>query len=102
VGGSSSPRECDANILFSDVKVTFVSAASDTTLAVSPDGQAYSWGFSSTYQTGLGTDDDVEEPTLIDNSAVKGKKITWAGVGGQFAMMTAIHEAAESNGVNGH
>jgi regulator of chromosome condensation len=81
-------------ILYSGVKATFVSAASDTSFAVTADGKAYSWGFSSMYQTGLGTDDDVEVPTLIDNTAVKGKKIVWAGVGGQFALMTALHEDA--------
>ncbi|KAK4997486.1 hypothetical protein LTR28_013966, partial [Elasticomyces elasticus] len=67
-------------------------------------GQAWSWGFSANYQTGLGTDEDVPIATLIDNTAVRGKKLNWAGAGGQFGILTAVAgaqtdgEVAKTNG----
>ena len=64
-----------------------MTAGSDTSIAISTKGQAYSWGFSASYQTGLGTDDDVEVATLIESSAVRGKVLTWAGAGGQFGVL---------------
>jgi regulator of chromosome condensation len=64
-----------------------VSAGTDNSFAVTTDGKAYSWGFSANYQTGQGTDDDVEAPTLIDNTAVRGKQLVWAGAGGQFSIV---------------
>lgn len=69
---------------------TFAAAGTDTTIAITPDGQAYSWGFSENYQTGLGTSDDVETPTLIDNSAVRDEKLVWAGAGGQYSMLASL------------
>lgn len=77
-----------------------VAAASDNSFAVARDGKAYSWGFSSNYQTGQGTIDDIETPTHIDNTAVRGKKIIAAGGGGQFSIL--IGKADATNGVNGH
>ncbi|KAI0836887.1 RCC1/BLIP-II [Hypoxylon sp. FL0890] len=68
----------------------FVAASSDTSIAVGRDGRAYSWGFSENYQTGQGTKDDVEIPAPIDNSAVRGEKIVWAGVGGQYGMLASV------------
>lgn len=68
------------------------SAASDTSFAITSEGKAYSFGFSANFQTGQGTDDDVTEATLIDNTAVKGKKLTFCGVGGQFAVLAAPAE----------
>ncbi|KAJ5580121.1 Ran exchange factor Prp20/Pim1 [Penicillium hispanicum] len=65
-----------------------IAAASDHSLAVDADGRAWSWGFSATYQTGQGTQDDIEVATIIDNTAVRGKKLNWAGAGGQFSVFT--------------
>ncbi|KAH6690477.1 GDP/GTP exchange factor [Plectosphaerella plurivora] len=67
--------------------VSHVSAGTDNSFAVTTDGKAYSWGFSANYQTGQGTDDDIEAPTLIDNTAVRGKKLVWAGAGGQYSVL---------------
>jgi regulator of chromosome condensation len=58
---------------------------------VDVDGKAYSWGFSANYQTGQGTDDDVDETTLIDNTAIRGKKLIAAGAGGQFGILVGLH-----------
>ena len=70
------------------INAKVVSAASDHSLAIDADGRAWSWGFSATYQTGQGTQDDVEVATIIDNTAVRGKKLNWAGAGGQFSVFT--------------
>ncbi|KAJ5659103.1 Ran exchange factor Prp20/Pim1 [Penicillium longicatenatum] len=70
------------------IKAKVVAAASDHSLAIDADGRAWSWGFSATYQTGQGTQDDIEVATIIDNTAVRGKKLNWAGAGGQFSVFT--------------
>lgn len=57
------------------------------TIVIDKDGKAYSWGFSANYQTGQGTDDDIDIPTLIANTAVKDVKLTWAGAGGQYSAL---------------
>ena len=71
-----------------------VTAASgpEHSIAIDKDGKVYSWGFSANYQTGQGTDDDVQLPTRIENTAVKDTKITWAGAGGQYSMLASIRE----------
>jgi regulator of chromosome condensation len=75
----------------------FVECGTDNCFAITAEGKAYAWGFSANYQTGLGTDDDVEEPTLIDNTAVKEKKLIWAGAGGQYsALASPQDEPAEA------
>lgn len=79
-----------------------VAAGSDHCVAIDKNGKAYSWGFSTTFQTGLGTDDDVELATLIDNTAVRDKKLVWAGAGGQFSVIAGQADAPMVNGVNGH
>ena len=62
-------------------------AGIDHSLAVSRDGKAYGWGFSSTYQTGQGIDDDIQCASLIDNTAIRGKRMTWVGAGGYFSIL---------------
>ena len=77
-----------------------VTASTDTCIAITTDGRAYSWGFAANYQTGLGTTDDAEEATLIDNTAVRAKKLNWAGAGGQFSVLTApAEDSPMTNGV---
>lgn len=62
------------------------------TIVLTKDGKAYSWGFSANYQTGQGTDDDIETPTLIDNTAVRETKLIWAGAGGQYSILASKKE----------
>ncbi|KAK3332230.1 putative regulator of chromosome condensation protein [Cercophora scortea] len=69
--------------------VVSVAAGTDHSLAVTGDGQVYSWGFSANYQTGQGTTVDIATPTLIDNSAIRDRKIIWAGAGGQYSILGA-------------
>ncbi|KAI4108417.1 MAG: hypothetical protein L6R37_001021 [Teloschistes peruensis] len=71
---------------------TFVAAGSDHTLAITDNGKGYSWGFSANYQTGQGTDDDVTVATMFNNTAVREKKLNWAGAGGQYSILTSVAE----------
>ncbi|KAL4888528.1 regulator of chromosome condensation 1/beta-lactamase-inhibitor protein II [Aspergillus ambiguus] len=70
------------------VKAIHVAAGSDHSLAIDAEGRPWSWGFSATYQTGQGTSDDIEVATIVENTAVRGKKLNWAGAGGQFSVFT--------------
>lgn len=81
-----------------DIKASFVATGTDTSFAITEDGEVHSWGFSANYQTGQGTTDDVETPERIENTAVKDRKITWAGAGGQYSMVGAVHEESQVNG----
>ncbi|KAH6616717.1 regulator of chromosome condensation 1/beta-lactamase-inhibitor protein II [Boeremia exigua] len=64
----------------------------DHSIVVDKAGKAYSWGFSANYQTGQGTDDDVEEATVIANTAVRDVKLEWAGCGGQYSVLASRRE----------
>ncbi|QYS96266.1 hypothetical protein H0G86_003523 [Trichoderma simmonsii] len=83
--------------------IVSVAAGTDNSFAISKDGKAYSWGFSSNYQTGQGTIDDIHVPTFIDNTATRDKKIIAAGAGGQFSVLIGLAEdVPTTNGeVNG-
>ncbi|KAL8715025.1 MAG: hypothetical protein Q9220_000982 [cf. Caloplaca sp. 1 TL-2023] len=81
-------------------KCTFVAAGTDHSLAITEDGKGYSWGFSANYQTGQGTDDDVTVATMFNNTAVREKKLDWAGAGGQYSALTSKAEI-ESVTTNG-
>jgi len=70
-------------------KATYAAAGSDQTIVINGKGLAYSWGLSATYQTGQGTTADIEYPTHIDNTAVRGKILSWAGCGGQYSMLAS-------------
>ncbi|MCJ1281350.1 hypothetical protein MMC26_000669 [Xylographa opegraphella] len=48
--------------------------------------------------TGLGTIDDVPVTTRIANSAVSGRRLVWAGAGGQFGMLAAEAGEVEAEG----
>ncbi|OBS23247.1 hypothetical protein FPOA_03800 [Fusarium poae] len=95
----------NARILFKptvqpDVKdIVSVAAGTDNNFAISSDGKVFSWGFSSNYQTGQGTIDDIHTPTLIDNTAIREKKIIGAGAGGQYSVL--IGEAEDVPQTNG-
>lgn len=71
-------------------KIAHVAAGTDHSFAITEDGKVYSWGFSANYQTGQGTTDDIETPTLIDNSAIRDRKIVFAGAGGQYSVLGAL------------
>jgi regulator of chromosome condensation len=70
--------------------VVHVAAGTDHSFAITRDGKVYTWGFSANYQTGQGTTDDIEKPTIIDNSAIRDRKIIFAGAGGQYSIIGAL------------
>ena len=80
-------------------KAAYAAAGTDHTIVLNDQGLAYSWGLSATYQTGLATTDDVKFPTHIDNTAVRGKKLSWAGCGGQYSVLAAPAASDLPNGV---
>ncbi|KAH7400952.1 regulator of chromosome condensation 1/beta-lactamase-inhibitor protein II [Phaeosphaeria sp. MPI-PUGE-AT-0046c] len=65
------------------------SCGPDHTIIIDKEGKAYSWGFSANYQTAQGTDDDIDTPTMIDNTAVREEKLIWAGCGGQYGVLAS-------------
>ncbi|KAI1412750.1 RCC1/BLIP-II [Hypoxylon sp. FL1857] len=89
---NGKPRILVTPTIIPDIPTSFVAVNTDTTIAITPEGKAFSWGFSANYQTGLGTDEDVETPTLIDNTAVRGEKLVWAGAGGQYSVLASVAE----------
>lgn len=80
-----------------------VAAGTDHNIVITKQGKAYAWGFSTNYQTGLGVSDDVKTATLIDNTAVREKKLVSAGAGGQFSVIAgnADYVAPTANGTAG-
>ncbi|KAH8660689.1 regulator of chromosome condensation 1/beta-lactamase-inhibitor protein II [Tricladium varicosporioides] len=69
-----------------------VAAAIDDSFAITPEGKAYSWGFSESYRTGQGTVETVMEAKLLNQSEVKDKKLTYVGCGGQFSVLAGPAE----------
>lgn len=67
-----------------------VAAGSDHCIAVTADGRAYSWGLNATFQCGQGNvEDDILVAKLIESKDIKGKKICWAGGGGQYSALAS-------------
>lgn len=75
-------------------RATYASAGTDHTILLNDLGHAYAWGLSATYQTGLATTDDVQHPTRIDNTAVRGKMLKFSACGGQFSILASPAEGA--------
>ena len=75
-----------------DGRAVQVAAGTDSCFAVTAAGKAFSWGFSENFQTGQGTGEDVEEALLVDNSAVRGEHLVWAGAGGQYGVLASAAE----------
>lgn len=70
----------------------FAAAGSDHNIVITSSGKAYSWGFNATYQCGQRTTDDIPIAKLIDNSAIRDKKLCWAGAGGQYSFLASPYE----------
>ncbi|KAK8062156.1 hypothetical protein PG997_014253 [Apiospora hydei] len=95
---NGKPRILKEPTVLPDLEATFVAAGTDNNFSITSDGKVYSWGFSTNYQTGQGQIDDVEEPTPIDNTALRGRKVVWAGAGGQYSVVVAPHDDKAVNG----
>ena len=78
--------------------VTHVAAGPDHSIVINNTGKAFAWGFSVNYQTGLGTDDDVATPRMVNHGATKNVEFSWAGAGGQFSLFASeTHDAVAAN-----
>ncbi|KAL4903323.1 hypothetical protein BDW74DRAFT_179742 [Aspergillus multicolor] len=65
----------------------------DQSFVITSKGEAYSWGFNATRQTGQPSEDDIAEPTILSNKHVDGKKLVLADAGGQFSIVAGEHGA---------
>lgn len=84
-----------------DKPVESLGIGTDHSLAITKDGQAYSWGFNAQKQAGQPGDvDEVVLPTLLTNKHVDGKKLVFAAAGGQFSIVAGLH-TAKAKGVKG-
>jgi regulator of chromosome condensation len=84
-----SPRILLQPTSIPNLDASYVAAGTDHNIVITTAGKAYSWGFNANYQCAQGTTDDIEVATLIDNTAVRHKKLVWAGAGGQFSIFAA-------------
>ena len=78
-----------------------VGAGTDHNIAINANDEPFSWGFSLAYQTGQGTTDEIKMPTRIENTAIRGKKITWSGAGGQYSIIAGPADIEMSGAVDG-
>lgn len=69
-------------------KVVHVACGTDHTVFVASNGSAFSTGFGSEGQLGLGTEDDAEVAQKIAGKQAKDYVLKWAGAGGQFSILT--------------
>lgn len=67
-----------------------VAAGTDHSIALDRKGNAYSWGFNESGQTGVRATDQVDEATLLRSKAVQGARVVQADCGGQFSVIGAI------------
>lgn len=66
-----------------------------SSLAVSRAGHAYSWGFSSTCQLGLGSDVDLQKvPARVRSKTMNDWKVEDVSAGGQHCLISAVPLAA--------
>lgn len=91
------PRILSKPTVLPGIAAISVAAGIDNSLAITTEGTVYSWGFSSNYRTGLGTQDTIEGPTKLENTALLGKKLSFVACGGQFSVL-----AGPAHLTNGH
>ncbi|KAK2810439.1 hypothetical protein FQN50_002928 [Emmonsiellopsis sp. PD_5] len=72
------------------IDAAHIASGSEHSIAIGKDGRAWSWGFSANYQTGQGTDDDIEVASIVENTAVRGKHLNGADAGGQYSIFTEV------------
>ena len=67
-------------------------------IAIDEEGRAWSWGFGESYQVGQGPPgEDIEVPTMIENTATKDVRMVIGGAGGQFSVLAGMEQEAKSN-----
>jgi len=70
--------------------ISHVACGTDHTIFITREGSAYTTGFGSQGQLGLNSDDDVEVAQRVVGKDANGRKLTWAGAGGQFSIVTGV------------
>ena len=68
-------------------KIKHAACGATHSIIINEDGEAYSWGVGSSYQTGQGIAKAVELPMRIENTAVKNRKLAWVGCGKGFSVL---------------
>ncbi|KAK1675279.1 regulator of chromosome condensation 1/beta-lactamase-inhibitor protein II [Colletotrichum godetiae] len=76
------PRVLNVPTVVPVPSVDYVAAGIDNCFAVSQGGDVVAWGFSASYNTGLGTTDTVREPTEMRRSGA----LMFVDAGGQFGI----------------
>jgi regulator of chromosome condensation len=94
-----NPRILKSATRLSTFEAVYAAFGTEHAIAITKDGQAYSWGFNSFSQTGHPTDDDVEVATMINSKSVRERQLIWAGAGGQYGMLAAEKTLPLTNGV---
>lgn len=85
------PQICTRPVLVSHIgHVTHVACGTDHTLFVNADGQAYATGYGFDGQLGLKYTDDVSVAQRLTGKDIKERKISWAGAGGRFSIITEV------------
>ncbi|KAJ1831767.1 hypothetical protein LPJ63_004044 [Coemansia sp. RSA 2711] len=62
---------------------------SNHNIALTADGNAYTWGYGDMLQLGNGEEEDVEQPTLLQGQKIAGKTILKVAAGGQHSAILA-------------
>eukprot|EP00058_Branchiostoma_floridae_P007212 XP_002592700.1 hypothetical protein BRAFLDRAFT_118398 [Branchiostoma floridae] len=68
---------------------TQIEAGQHHTVALSEDGEAYSWGMGTNLQLGLSDDDDVWVPTKMSGKQLETRDVVLVSGGGQHTVMLA-------------
>ncbi|CAM1505051.1 Fc.00g106880.m01.CDS01 [Cosmosporella sp. VM-42] len=72
-------------------KAAFVSCGTDHTILINKEGHAFATGIGSGGQLGLGNEEDLSVMSRIGGT-IKNRKLTWAGAGGLYSVVTAVYE----------
>ncbi|KAF8527766.1 regulator of chromosome condensation 1/beta-lactamase-inhibitor protein II [Gautieria morchelliformis] len=71
--------------------IAHLSAGTRHNLAISRDGNAYSWGSGNGCELGLGPDTEAQPvPSRVKSKALDGWKVEMAGAGGQHCVLLAV------------
>lgn len=73
-------------------KAAYVACGTDHTIFINSKGQAFSTGFNSEGQLGLGSEDDVSVAQKILEPNAGKRFLTWAGAGGQFSIVAGPYK----------
>lgn len=69
------------------IDAVFGAAGSDHCFAVERGGRVWSWGFNAQGQAGQGGEEEVQGARVLENTAVRGRVVVWAGAGGQYGVL---------------